>query len=419
MESRFAGVQRELFRGLVENSVVGMVVIEEIAGRFFLIFANARALETLELNEIGGFQVENFFPSSEQAGAYTNFGRDILSRDGLTSEVMMQKANGHQFLASVSVKRVVLEERAIALLSFQDVTIEKKLSRDLHAKQLELERAYGELLEQNSQLKLLDQAKDKFIALTTHELRTPLAAILATADVLELKLYESEEQKEEFIRTISEQGRHLMALVNDILDFAKIRAGKMEFFIEPVDLKAVVRKLAGHFSHMAVRGNIGIHVAHIADVTAHAANDEGAAGPFFAWADLLRLKEVLNNVLSNAVKYNRANGSVMLSVIEFRRVDGRKFARIVVRDTGIGIPEDKWESVFNEFETVGHVDRHHKGTGLGMPISKRLIESMGGQLTLRSEVGVGSEFYIDVPTEKVLSEDHYRSRPGDDADLAA
>ncbi len=388
----------EIFRGFVDHSVVGMVAFDSAK---LSVFANSRAMEILELSEATGFNCENFFPEASRTGAYALLNGDLIGRDGMTSEVLIKKANGHVFLASLGVKHVTLRNKTYILLTIQDVTIEKKLSRDLQAKQSEIERAYGELLEQNRQLKELDHAKDKFIALTTHELRTPLSAIMATAEVLELQLYESEEQKEEFIKTISEQGRHLMDLVNDVRDFAKIRAGKMDFYVESVELQPLISKLVNNFTHMAEQANVTMTV----DVS---------NGPTHAWVDVLRLKEVVNNCVSNAIKYNRNGGTVTLQLTTHNR-----FARLTVKDTGVGIPADKINSVFNEFETVGHVSKHHKGTGLGMPISRRLMESMGGGLSLKSAVGVGSEFYADIPLDKILDESMYRARPDMDADLAA
>ncbi len=406
MKKKSTNVATALFRGLVEHSVVGMIVLEDFGGGHTPLFANIAALETLELKDIDTFRIESLYPEADRLGNYHGLTAAMLRHDGLTSEVMMRKANQHHFLASLSVKTIQQDGLTLVMLSFQDVSTEKKLTRELSAKQSEIQRAYTELLEQNVQLKALDQAKDKFIALTTHELRTPLSAIIATADVLELQLYESEEQKEEFIHTIAEQGRHLLELVNDILDFAKIRAGKMDFYVEAVDLRTLVKHLASGFSHMAVQENIRITVL------------EGTSWPE-VWADSLRLKEIFNNLLSNAIKYNRTNGSVVIGLEETTNAIGKKIARVMVRDSGVGIPKEKIDVVFNEFETAGHASRHHKGTGLGMPISKRLIESMGGALTLTSVAGVGTEFYVEIPMEKVLSEEHYRKRPDADTDFAA
>lgn len=406
-------VANQLFRGLIDHAFVGMIALEKRVDGFHIIFANPHAFETLEISSGKDvekhFKIDALFPSAERLGAYVGFNVEVLNREGLNTEMMMRKINGHHFLASVGIRHIVVDEKSIILISFRDVTIEMKMARELQMKQSEIERAYAELLEQNGQLRQLDLAKDKFIALTTHELRTPLSAILATADVLELGLYESEQQKEEFIRTISEQGRHLLDLVNDILDFAKIRAGKMEFYVELIDLRALVAKLAGNFVHMAAADSVVIEV-----LPAKEPNESS-----MAWADLLRLKEILNNVLSNSIKYNRKGGRVIIGLSQETQADGLRFARVSVRDTGIGIAEDKLESVFNEFETVENLTRHHKGTGLGMPISRRLVESMGGRLTLKSVFGQGSEFYIDLPLDKILPEAFYRSRPDFESDLAA
>lgn len=401
--------QSEFLRGLIENANVGVVVFDVASETMPVVFANAHALETLERPSADGLICVDLCPSEQKPGEpkrpIASFCPDFMNREGHHSELLIQKSNKISFVASAAIKRLEVAGKKFVLLSFQDITVQWKLSRDLKVKQEEIARAYAELLEQNSQLKSLDQAKDKFIALTTHELRTPLSAILATADFLENKLYESDEQRDEFIRTIGEQGRHLLELVNDVLDFAKIRAGKMEFFVEQVEIGSLLKKVVGNFQHMAEQSDIKIQF--VAPEASHR-----------AWADLIRLKEIINNVVSNAIKYNRKSGTVTISVSNIEHED-RGFVRISVRDTGVGIPEDKIEGVFNEFETVGHVSRHHKGTGLGMPISRRLVESMGGRLTLTSEVGVGSEFHIDIPLEKVLEESFYRTRPGMDDDLMA
>jgi len=395
---------RELFKGLIENATVGMIAFEKVATGHVAIFSNCRALEILERKDGSGWSCNELFPESGR-GSIAPFGPDFAGREGLHPEVLMKKATGSSFVSSAAIRKITEDGKTLLLLSFQDITVEWKLARDLTAKQEEIARAYTELLEQNSQLKSLDQAKDKFIALTTHELRTPLSAILATADFLENKLYDTDEQRDEFLRTISEQGRHLMELVNDVLDFAKIRAGKMEFFVEEIALDMLLKKTVTNFQHMADQCKVSLSF-------------EISTGSDKAWADLVRLREIINNVISNSIKYNRENGKVVIRLSDLED-ESRRYLRIVVTDTGIGIPADKLDGVFNEFETVGHVSKHHKGTGLGMPISRRLVESMGGRLTLKSEYGVGSEFYIDIPIDKVLAEDMYRARPGMDSDLVA
>ncbi|MGE0764334.1 MAG: sensor histidine kinase, partial [Bdellovibrionales bacterium] len=137
--------------------------------------------------------------------------------------------------------------------------------------------------------------------------------------------------------------------------------------------------------------------------------------PTSCYYDELRLRQVLSNIINNAIKYNREGGKVTIWT-----EDHSNMVKIFVKDTGNGIPPEQIDKVFNEFETLGQVALHHKGTGLGMPISRRLMEGMGGKLLLSSEVGVGSIFWIEIPKQKVLAEEVYRPRPGGPMDdLAA
>jgi len=370
------------------------------------VYLNRLGSEVLEMGVYEGdipLMLEELMGQADRPGFARGFSRSLLDNEGLYQDILMQKKNGHPFVANVGVKHAHLANGdAVTILMFQDVTVQKKLQRDIQAKQDEINKTYVEVMEQNRQLKDLDQAKDKFIALTSHELRTPLSAIVATAEVLVLELYESPEQKEEFIKTIYSQGLQLMELVNDILDFAKIRAGKMDFAIEQLDVRKTVASIKMNFDHMASASNVTI-------------DTELPDEPVLAFFDALRMKEVINNVVSNAIKYNREGGTVTVRIEK----SPTGLVRIRCTDTGLGIPADKISVVFNEFETVGHLSKHHKGTGLGMPISKKLCQSMGGDLTLESVEGVGTSFFIDIPTEKILDESMYNSRPDVWGDLAA
>ena len=379
------------------------IAVFEASGAHRCLYVNRLARELLEVSSTQDAVDLKFeeITAEDRPGMALGLKREMLENEGLYQDIIMRKKNGHMLLANCGIKHAATADGSLRLIMFQDVTIQKKLQREVQAKQDAINQAYADLLLQNEQLKELDLAKDKFIALTTHELRTPLSAIVATAEVLTMELYESPEQKEEFIRTIHEQGLHLMELVNDILDFAKIRAGKMDFFVEQIELAPLLKKLTANFDQMASQNQIHMSV-------------ESPSTPIQAYADVMRMKEVVNNVLSNAIKYNREKGSVFIS-ISLRE----KMVRVTIRDTGNGIPADKIKHVFNEFETVGNVATHHKGTGLGMPISKRLMQNMGGDLSLESVVGEGTSFYIDIPVDKVLSEEMYRSRPDAWGDQAA
>ncbi len=394
----------EMLSLIAQEAIMGIAVFSKKTEN--CLFINRLAIEMLEIpahEDAIPFRLEELMGQHDRPGFARGFTRDLLTHEGLYQDILMQKKNGYPFVTNTGVKHARLASGDdVFILMFQDITIQKKLQRDIQAKQDELHKAHADLLEQNRLLLELDQAKDKFIALTSHELRTPLSAIVATAEVLVLKFYESPEQKEEFIKTIHDQGLQLMELVNDILDFAKIRAGKMDFCIEHSDLRPLISTIKANFDHMAAQSKVNFDIE---------VPDEAV----MAWVDQLRMKEVINNVLSNAIKYNKEGGSITIRL----ETAPSGLARIRVTDTGLGIPAEKISAVFNEFETVGHVSKHHKGTGLGMPISKRLCQTMGGDLTLTSVDGQGSSFFIDVPVEKVLAEEMYNSRDDVWGDLAA
>lgn len=396
---------------LKKSSLLEVIAQEAIAGILVFdpetqvcIHINRVAQEALAIDyglnsgkEAEDLRLSELFPQQEKVlqGRPQAFSEKMFQEGGRYQEILIRKRDGLTIIANVAIKHLTVENGdRYALVMFQDITVQKKMQRDLELQRQEIRKAYMQVLKQNRELRELDSAKDRFIALTTHELRTPLSAIVAMAEALHLKLCESEEQQEKFIEMLYEQSVHLMELVNDILDFAKIRAGKMDLFVEHFDLESAVKKVLTGFEQMAAQYQVTLE-----------------ASPFeekiLVYADVLRLKEVIGNVINNAIKFNRPGGRVKVSCSLLRE---KGVARITIEDTGVGIPVERLPHVFNEFETVGHVSLHHKGTGLGMPISKHLIEAMGGSITLKSVAGEGTTFYIEVPIEKVLSPEVYRSR---------
>jgi signal transduction histidine kinase len=392
-----------LFQTMADEAMMGIMAFE--APKNTCVYINKLAREILNLDETSSpsdIAIKDLFPK-RKFDDYRCFDNETLANEGFYQDIVISRANAGNFMANLGVRRLVVGADELVLIMFQDITFQKKLQKEIALKQAEIKKAYEELLGQNKQLKELDLAKNRFIALTTHELRTPVAAIVGTADILVNKLYDDDNQKEEFIKTIFEQGNFLMALVNDILDFAKLQAGKMEYFIEQLNIADLVREQAHHFEPWAQKETLTIKF-----------EDQGKTWP--CYFDHMRTSQVVANIINNAIKFNKKNGRVDISL----SVDPTdNYTIISVKDTGKGIDASKIATVFNEFETINDVSKHHKGTGLGMPISKRIIESQGGQIKLESELGVGTTFHVYVPNKKVMSSDLYRSRPGSDGDLAA
>jgi signal transduction histidine kinase/DNA-binding response OmpR family regulator len=261
--------------------------------------------------------------------------------------------------------------------------LELQRHRD-HLEELVLERT-RELQDAKERADVANQAKTQFLSSMSHELRTPLNAVLGYAQILQRERGLSELQAQG-LNTIQKSGEHLLALITDLLDLAKIEAGKFELLPEPVDLPAFVASIADLIRVKADQKDLVFRCETAADLPARAQFDEK------------RLRQVLLNLLGNAIKFTDT-GMVSLVARCTRRHDGSASIRFEVRDTGIGMDAAQLERIFDPFEQVGHPQRKFGGTGLGLSISRQLVRAMGGDITVSSEPGRGSvfAFEIDVP----------------------
>lgn len=221
--------------------------------------------------------------------------------------------------------------------------------------------------------------KSEFISRMSHELRTPLNAVIGFAQLLELDDL-SEEQRDS-VDHIRKGGRHLLTLINEVLDIARIEAGDLTLSSESVLVSDVFGEVLGLIRPLAQQREI-----HLIGVQADACSE-------FVFADRHRLQQVLLNLLSNAVKYNRRGGSVAVSCEH----SGAVRLRLMVTDTGSGISSEQLERLFTPFERLGAERGDVEGTGIGLSLSRQLAEAMGGSLDVQSVVGRGSTFWIELP----------------------
>lgn len=242
-----------------------------------------------------------------------------------------------------------------------------------------LNKMNGELLDLYQSLQAANRNKSEFLANASHELRTPLNAIIGFSGFLRRRMFgELNEKQAEYVEDIYTSGNHLLSLINDLLDLAKVEAGRIELEVKPFDLPAAV---VGAVSLVKERANNhGIRIELSIDQQ---------LGAFSG--DERKLKQIMLNLLSNAVKFTPDGGRIDVSA---QPITGG--ARISVRDTGVGIRPEDQQAVFEEFRQVGDDAHKREGTGLGLTLTKRLVELHGGTIRVESKAGQGSTFTIDI-----------------------
>ncbi|HYJ96779.1 MAG TPA: ATP-binding protein, partial [Burkholderiaceae bacterium] len=283
-------------------------------------------------------------------------------------------ADGRTFPIEVSVSRLEAESGPLLTIVLRDVTEQHAMREERRAREAH---------------EAASRAKTEFLSRMSHELRTPLNAVLGFSQLLRLDERQPPTLNQlERIQHIENAGSHLLALVNDVLDLSRVESGQMLVTLEPVALGHVVLESFGMVASLAAERSVQLLI----DTGSHEVGpppDRGAAGAGYhgPWVagDTVRLRQVIVNLLSNAVKYNHAGGQVTLSY----RID-ETTCTLRIADTGVGMAADQLVRLFEPFNRLGAKRTSVEGTGIGLVLSRRLTELMGGGLSLQSEVGHGT-----------------------------
>jgi len=297
---------------------------------------------------------------------------------------LVETTRGHMHWRDVLIE--VVREEAARLETPPDVTegVIHAVQANADASLVRIANAYDmQLRETNAQLARASQFKSEFLAKMSHQLRTPLTAIIGFCEVLAQGMDgELSRDQAQDITEIHKSGLVLLELVNDILDLSKIEAGKVELVVQEVDLPSVVDQVISS-------------MRQIAESKALRLTSELSSEARMVMGDPVRVREILTNLVSNAIKFTPA-GSVAI-----RSMPAGRMAEISVLDTGIGVEPAAHKRIFEEFRQASDkISQAYGGTGLGLSIARKLVELQGGQMGLESEPGKGSRFWFTLPTDR-------------------
>ena len=358
-------------RSLIESNIDAIMTTDP-SGIITDVNQQMMALTGRSRDELIGTPFKHHFTDPELAEA--GIRRVLREKKVSDYELTARAINGHEIAVSYNATTFYDRDGRLqgVFAAARDVTERKRLDEILHDKNTELEHA-REVAEKSN------LAKSIFLSRMSHELRTPLNAILGFAQLLEISTPPPNENQLIRLHQIVKAGWYLLELINEILDLAVIESGKLSLSQEAVSLFEVMRECQALIESQAQSHAINMHFIPF---------DES----WFAYADRTRFKQVLINLLSNAIKYNREQGSVVVECT----LSSTDRLRISIKDTGNGLSPGKLLQMFQPFNRLGQENGSEEGTGIGLVVAKQLVELMGGSISVKSSVGVGSEFCIEL-----------------------
>ena len=360
-------------RSLIESNIDALMTTDPL-GIITDVNKQMEALTGCTRDELIGAPFKNYFTEPERAEAAIKL---VLNEKKVTNyELTASARDGKKTVVSYNATTFYDRDRRLQGMCAvaRDVTERKRFEQALQESNVELESA-------KSAAEKANLAKSDFLSSMSHELRSPLNAILGFAQLMESASPSPTASQSESIAQILQAGWHLLKLINEILDLAVIESGKVSLSPESVSLAELMSECRAMMEPQAQQHGIGMTFPQFDD-----------EHPFFVRADRTRLKQIIINLLSNAIKYNKERGTVAVDCT----VSAPERIRISVADTGAGLPPEKLAQLFQPFNRLGQEAGGVAGTGIGLVVTKRLAELMEGVLGVESTVGVGSVFWCEL-----------------------
>jgi PAS domain S-box-containing protein len=372
--------ERQVLRTLFEVAPEAIVIYDLDTGRFEDANDNAIRLFGYPRDRLLALGPGELSPEFQPDGRRSN---EVLAEqvararrgDRIEIEWMHETAAGEPLPCEIRVVQVPSDGRALCRVSIIDLRVRKLI---------EAERDRVHLLEeQNLRIHEANRLKSEFLAAMSHELRTPLNTIIGFSELLFYgRVIPDSPEHHEFLGDILTSSRHLLQLINDVLDLAKVEAGKLEFRPEPVVVDAVIAEVTSLLRTLSLQKRIRVSVETDRSIEV-------------VVVDPVRFKQVLYNYLSNALKFTPEGGSIVVRTVP----EAPDSFRVEVEDSGIGIAPDQINRLFLEFEQLDAGANKQPGTGLGLALTRRIVEAQGGTVGVRSSLGQGSVFHAVLPRE--------------------
>lgn len=381
--ARAEALAERKFRRLIEDAPDAILQVDS-DGRILIANRTAEMMFGYSGEELLQMGVDALVPEaarSKHAALRKQFAKAGVSRPmGPGLGLHARRKDGTELPVEISLSPVRTEDGIHVTAVIRDVSERKQAEEQIHL----LEQSYlAELEERHKEAERLNRLKSEFMASVSHELRTPLHTIIGFAELLSEEGAGSlNEKQKRFVRHIQTDSEHLLGLINDVLDLSRIEAGGLVVRTEVLPLFAAISEAVNAIRPQADGQQVTVR--------------EGAVPKVDVVADPLRVRQILYNLLNNAVKFTDPGGEVAVSA-DF----DEEFVQITVADTGRGIAEEECSRIFDKFYQVGYTTAGvRQGTGLGLTICKQLVEIQGGKIWVQSELGKGSHFHFTLPVQR-------------------